>query len=332
MLATIVWASGSTPAPTQSKMLLDYEGSRIAGTIGGGCVEDAIMRRCAALEDKRRAIIMDFELNDDEAESGLICGGNLKVLLEPISNTQLNIYNTLVDRFDAGLASVVVTEIDFIGTIKKYLLDHEFKVAGGDFNNITFIPKSIFTKFEPAIQKDGNTTNIFEPIEGRSSLFIFGGGHVGRAVAKSANIAGFRVTVVDDRIEFASKDSQPDAEEVICLPFRNISDNINIPSNAYTVIVTRGHRYDELVLDQVIRFKPKYIGMIGSKRKVLVAFQHLIEKGYDEKELDQVFAPVGLDIGAVTVEEIAISITAEMISVKRITPDNSTIKHKKLTN
>jgi xanthine dehydrogenase accessory factor len=330
MLATIVWTSGSTPAPAQSKMLLDANGNRIAGTIGGGCVEDAIMRRCAVLEDKQHAVIMDFELNDDEAESGLICGGTLKILLEPINQSHLGIYKSIATRYNTGLESVLVTQLNPDGKITKSLLDGSFGILSGDLENISIIPKTIFKKYEPVLQNIGGSIYITEPIEGKLPLYIFGGGHVGKAIAKFSSLVGFNVTVVDDRIEFANKNTQPDADEVICVPFRNILENLELSNSAFVVIVTRGHRYDELVLEQVIHLKPKYIGMIGSKRKVLVAFQHLIQKGVHEGSLKQVFAPVGLDLGSISVEEIAVSIVAEMIKVKRKGMESNPSEHKKL--
>jgi xanthine dehydrogenase accessory factor len=330
MLATIVWTSGSTPAPAQSKMLLDTNGNRIAGTIGGGCVEDAIMRRCAALEDKQRAVIMDFELNDDEAESGLICGGTLKVLLEPINQSQSGIYKSIASRYGAGVESVLVTTLGPNSKTSKSLLDGSFNILSGNLENISIIPKTLFEKYQPVLQNIGSSTYITEPIEGRSPLYIFGGGHVGKAVAKFSSLVGFNVTVVDDRIEFANKTIQPDADEVVCIPFRNISENLKISNSAFVVIVTRGHRYDELVLEKVLGFKPKYVGMIGSKRKVLVAFQHLLQKGVNEASLKQVYAPVGLNIGSISVEEIAVSIVAEMIKVKRKGTECNPSEHKKL--
>jgi xanthine dehydrogenase accessory factor len=304
MLATIVWTSGSTPAPAQSKMLLDANGNRIAGTIGGGCVE--------------------------EAESGLICGGTLKILLEPINQSHLGIYKSIATRYNTGLESVLVTQLNPDGKITKSLLDGSFGILSGDLENISIIPKTIFKKYEPVLQNIGGSIYITEPIEGKLPLYIFGGGHVGKAIAKFSSLVGFNVTVVDDRIEFANKNTQPDADEVICVPFRNILENLELSNSAFVVIVTRGHRYDELVLEQVIHLKPKYIGMIGSKRKVLVAFQHLIQKGVHEGSLKQVFAPVGLDLGSISVEEIAVSIVAEMIKVKRKGMESNPSEHKKL--
>lgn len=330
MLATIVWTSGSTPAPAQSKMLLGLEGNRIAGTIGGGCVEDAVMRRAAAIQDKNVAAILDFELNDDDAESGLICGGTLKVLIEPINISHRMLFQKLAERCNAGLETILVTKISKNNDSEKSIIVKENKLLEGGMENIPPIPKNVIEKHFPVLQNVDDDLYIYEPIEGKSPLYIFGGGHVGKAVLKFAALCGFSVTIVDDRIEYTNREKFPEADVTICLPFRNISEHLSIAESAFVLIVTRGHSYDELVLEQVLKFNPKYIGMIGSKRKVLVAYKNLVAKGIDEEKLKNVFAPVGLDIGAISVEEIAISIVAEMVSVRRKSEKTNIINFKKI--
>lgn len=329
MLATIVWTSGSTPAPAQSKMLLDIDGNRIAGTIGGGCVEDAVMRRAAAIQDKNKSVILDYELNDDDAETGLICGGTLKVLIEPLNISHKLLFKNLAERSNAGLVSILVTKIDKDNKSEKSVYDKDCQLLVGNLSEIKSFPKNVLEKFIPVMQNVENDLYIYEPIEGKLPLYIFGGGHVGKAVSKFAAPCGFSVTIVDDRVEYTERDKFPEADKTICLPFRNISEFLNIEETAFVVIVTRGHSYDELVLEQVLKFKPKYIGMIGSKRKVLVSYKNLVAKGIDETELKNVYAPVGLDIGAISVEEIAVSIVAEMVSVRRKNITDA-VSHKKV--
>ncbi len=331
MLATIVWTSGSTPAPAQSKMLLDIDGNRIAGTIGGGCVEDAVMRRAAAIQDKKYAVVLDFELNDDDAETGLICGGTLKVLIEPINISHQPLFQKLAERCNAGLETILVTKIGKDNNSEKSILDKDSQLLAGELREITSLPKNVLEKFTPVMQNVEDDLYIFEPIEGKSPVYIFGGGHVGKAVSKFAAQCGFSVTIVDDRVEYTDRDKFPEADETVCLPFRNISEHLNIGETAFVIIVTRGHSYDELVLEQVLKFKPKYIGMIGSKRKVLVSYKNLLAKGVEEAKLKNIFAPVGLDIGAISVEEIAVSIVAEMVSVRRKNITHS-VSHKKISN
>lgn len=317
MLATIIWTSGSTPAPAQSRMLLSREGERISGTIGGGCVEEAIMRRTAALENKNFATILEYELNNEEIESGLICGGKMKVLLEPIYQSQIELYKMISNRIENGNNSILLKIYNKKGTVSECVYDEDLNLLKGEKISSDIVNESLINKKFPVLIEKQENIFILEQIEGKISLFVFGGGHIGRAISKFASECGFSVTVIDDRIEYANRKIHPEAERTICIPFRDISDEIGLNENSYVLIVTRGHSYDEQVLEKVLKYNPKYIGMIGSKRKVLIAFQHLKEKGIEVEKLKNVFAPVGLDIGAVTVEEIAISIVGEMIRVRR---------------
>jgi len=163
----------------------------------------------------------------------------------------------------------------------------------------------------------GGTLEIFvEPILPQPNLFIFGGGHVSSAVARIANAAGFSITVADDRAAFANSERFPMAEKLYTTyedAFAKIAPN----ASSYLLIVTRGHRDDMRVLAWAVRTDARYIGMIGSKRKVISVYKALEKEGYLPEEFVRVHAPVGLDIGALTPEEIAVSITSELIAVRR---------------
>lgn len=331
MLATIIWTSGSTPAPAQAKMLLSVDGERIAGTIGGGCIEDSIIRRTAALENKNKATILYFELNDAEIESGLICGGSLKVLLEPVNKNDKELFNLLSNRIEQGLDSILLTTFIEEKPTLKSLYDENLSLLYGQPSEKDIIAESPFSKQAPLIIQKKDLLYVVEPVEGKIPLFIFGGGHVGAAISKFSSACGFSVTIIDDRIEYTDKSKFPDADRTICLPFRDISEQIGLNENSFVIIVTRGHNYDEMVLEKVINYNPKYIGMIGSKKKVLVTFQHLMQRGVSKDRLSKVFAPIGLDIGAVSVDEIAISVVAELIKVRR-KKNADIVEHKKIKN
>ncbi|HUA01133.1 MAG TPA: XdhC/CoxI family protein [Candidatus Aquilonibacter sp.] len=163
----------------------------------------------------------------------------------------------------------------------------------------------------------GGTLEIFvEPILPQPLLYIFGGGHISSAVARIASAAGFSVNIADDREAFANADRFPMAEKLYTTyedAFARIAPN----ASTYLLIVTRGHRDDMRVLAWAVRTDARYIGMIGSKRKVLSVYKALEKEGYSPEEFERVHAPVGLDIGAITPEEIAVSITAELIAVRR---------------
>ena len=163
----------------------------------------------------------------------------------------------------------------------------------------------------------GGTLEIFvEPILPQPLLYIFGGGHISSAVARVASASGFSVHVADDREAFANTERFPMADKLYTTyedAFAKIAPN----ASSYLLIVTRGHRDDMRVLAWAVRTDARYIGMIGSKRKVLSVYKALEKEGYAPEEFERVHAPVGLDIGALTPEEIAVSITAELIAVRR---------------
>ncbi len=164
----------------------------------------------------------------------------------------------------------------------------------------------------------GGTLEIFvEPILPQPNLYIFGGGHVSSAVARAASSAGFIITVIDDREAFANRERFPMARDLYT-SYQEAYEKLQPNSASYLLIVTRGHKDDMRVLSWAVRTQARYIGMIGSKRKVLSVYHALVEReGYSLAEFERVYAPVGLDIGALTPEEIAISITAELIAVRR---------------
>jgi len=164
----------------------------------------------------------------------------------------------------------------------------------------------------------GGTLDIFvEPILPQALLYIFGAGHVSVNLYRVARGADFDVTVIDDREAFASRQRFPDAKEVIAEDFEQALSRITPTENSYIVIVTRGHRDDMRVLRWAVQTRARYVGMIGSKRKTITIFRELVKEGLAPELFDRVHAPVGLDIGAITPEEIAVAITAELIAVRR---------------
>jgi len=165
--------------------------------------------------------------------------------------------------------------------------------------------------------KSGDDELIIEPMMGHPHLVIFGGGHVSKYVSRAAAMAGFRTTIIDDRKEYANAARFPEASETLAVEFYEAFERITIKPSTYILIVTRGHRSDEDMLERAVQSPARYIGMIGSKKKVLTTYEHLVQKGISADSLRRVHAPMGLDIGAVTAEEIAISIVAEIVLVRR---------------
>ncbi len=164
----------------------------------------------------------------------------------------------------------------------------------------------------------GGEMDIFiEPILPQPTLYIFGAGHISLSISKIAKMVGFRVVVIDDRAEFANPERFPEADEIVAEDFSAAFSRLKINNASYIAIVTRGHQFDEKVLEWAVKTEARYIGMIGSKKKNEVIFAHLQSKRISEDILEQVHTPIGLDIGAETPEEIAVSIMAELITIKR---------------
>lgn len=163
----------------------------------------------------------------------------------------------------------------------------------------------------------GDLEVFIEPILAAPSLFIFGGGHIALALVKMAKLVGFKIAVIDDRPEFATSERFPEAEQTLATDFAEAFSKLTIDKSDYIVIVTYAHKGDEVVLEGALKTEAKYIGMIGSRAKSEVVFSHLRAKGIWQELLDKVHTPVGLKINAQTPEEIAVSILAEMIQVRR---------------
>jgi xanthine dehydrogenase accessory factor len=235
-LVTIVSTTGSTPQRVGAKMLV-YADGRIVGTIGGGCYENDAFWKAREAIKTRRPEVVHYELSDDFAqESGLICGGQMDVYIEPI---------------------------------------------------------------EPSPE-----------------LYVIGAGHVGLHLARLAAEVGFRVHIVDDREKFANAERFPTAAEIVVDDIPAWIDRANLPPHAYAVIVTRGHTNDLEALRALAPRELRYLGLIGSRAKVARIYEALVADRMPAEALQRVHAPIGLDIGAVTPQEIAVSILAELIAVK----------------
>lgn len=234
-LVTIVSTSGSTPQRVGAKMLV-FEDGRTVGTIGGGCYENDAAGKAREAIRARRAQLVRYSLSDDlAAESGLICGGQMEVYIEPI---------------------------------------------------------------EPA-----------------PDLYLVGAGHISVEVARLAQAVGFRVHVLDDREKYANAGRFP-AADVVVADIAGWLEQARIPASAFVVVVTRGHRGDHEAMRQLVGKPMRYLGLIGSRAKVLRIFEALQQEGVPAEQLARIHAPIGLDIGAVTPAEIAVSIAAELVAVR----------------
>lgn len=336
MLATIISTSGSTPASALSKMLVKDNCAAMIGTVGGGCMEADVAEHAKLIFPKKIAKIVAYRLVEDGIEQGLICGGTLDILIEPMTKESIPLIEKLRQLRDEGEDCILATLLQGNGEkVVKAILSHpddaerfpknEHIISVDDFLNKTGLSdegirdlvRKVYTRGETERIKIPSGELILEPMPGKPSLMIFGGGHVSKYVSRTAAMAGFGVTVVDDREMFANPGRFPEAEKTIAVSYEEAFEHVVIKPSTYIVIVTRGHRFDEVVLEQAVKTSAKYIGMIGSTRKVFTTYRHLAERGIPVENLLKVYAPIGLDIGAVTAEEIAVSIVSELIKIRR---------------
>ena len=336
MLATILSTDGSTPASALSKMLIKEGGKKWIGTIGGGCVEGEVLEEAIRLYGQGKSKHLSFELNETNLDQGLICGGKLEVLLEPISSRDIPLFKELKSIRDEGDDCILATLINQDGSVKGkqcFGLSEGWRSAvrdwilpaisaPGDAKNA--VVESVTESIEKAHKRQETERLpvrggelILEPVGGRPGLIIFGGGHVSKYISRSAAMVGFRVTVVDDRPEYANAERFPEADKTFAAHFADAVAECGIKSSTYVVIVTRGHRSDEEILSRVVDSPAKYIGMIGSRRKVLTTYEHLVASGTKVELLKRVHAPIGIEIGAATAEEIGVSVVAQLIAVRR---------------
>jgi len=277
-LCVIVATRGSTPQPPGTMVCVDHA-ARMTGTLGGGCVEADIRRKAHHCLSDRVGRIVTFALDHDFGyDDGMLCGGQMDVALAVYSRGEETV--AVVDALEQ-LSQGSPAEIPL-------------RIANGTKNDVYRIR-----------------------IAATPKLVIVGGGHIGRILAQMSVSLGFRVTVLDDRQQFANPDRFP-------LPIAPVAGDISgmlkewpIDADTYLVIVTRGHKHDEAALRSVIGSPARYIGMIGSRRKIRVIFDDLKHDSVSDAQIARVHAPIGLKIGAVTAEEIALSIAAELVSVRR---------------
>ncbi len=330
VLATVVRTKGSTPQKAGAMLLVRDDGSGL-GTLGGGCVEGDIW--FAAKEMLREGggpEFKDYYLNEDiAARDGLVCGGTMYFYLEPLRqlNDFLPLGDEILEAYDGGepvgLATVVNSprRPELLGA--KLLLRADSTVSGSlgvaelDEPALEAAHRIAQIGNNESISTEDGTEIFVEGFTTPPTLVMVGGGHVGKATADLATNLGYRVYLVDDRPEFCNEERFPYAEQTVVTPYDQWSDHLTINVNSYVVVATRGHRYDDMALESAMKTRARYIGLLGSRRKTLMIYRRLMEQGITKDRIKEVYAPVGLNIGALTPEEIAVSIMSEIIMVRR---------------
>ena len=317
-------AAAAAPAQWWGAMALFGEAGRLCGTLGGGVVAAGSERRAAQALVTGRGEVLDFRLdNASAAEAGAICGGAMRVLIDSSLAGDPTPFAQAVCAAEArerGLLSIRLTEAD------GWLAEARWLPAGQvaaltDFPGRQAADECLARETPRLFERDTDARRelvYFAPVTPRPRLLIAGGGHLGQAVAAQAQEVGFEAHVFDDRPEFTRSDLFPDGVTTHCGPVPETLAAQPLTEDTYVVLVTRGHQHDAEALAVCLGAPLAYVGMIGSRRKVALLKRHFLDTGRAaEAELERVFAPVGLDLGAVTVPEIATSIVAQLISVRR---------------
>ncbi|KAB3529305.1 XdhC family protein [Alkaliphilus serpentinus] len=232
-----------------------------------------------------------------------------------------NVYNDLLNDVTNGKDSVLITTLQPIderkGTILEKRLLHRYSLENEDSEKIKEKIHHTFETGKPNLVSSNDHLLLIEAYTPKPRLIILGGGHIAKPLCEFASKVGFSVVVADDRPTFANTNRFPEASEVLCQSFERIFDLLNPRDSDFIVIVTRGHRHDGICLRKALSYTPAYIGMIGSKRRVKAMKEQLVTEGYSKDRIEGINSPIGLEIGAVTPEEIAISIIAQCIGFRR---------------
>ena len=324
-LCAILRLTGSGPRRAGAKMLVREVGGS-EGTVGGGVLEVKAAAWAREVLRTGQAVCRTFALDLQQAsDEGMTCGGEVEVLVEFLDGTAPPVRDFfaqvahLLTRGERGFLTTAISR-DGNAVATDYFL-----VAGGSSvaslsRTGHVLPEDLLHRPVPATPHlvERETVRYFlEPLAPPVTVYIFGGGHIGARLVPLCHLLGFRTVVVDDRAEFASRDRFPLAGDVIAAPsFDRIIDDLPIGEDSYVVIVTRGHGGDQAILRQVLRRRPGYIGMIGSRRKRGLIFEQLAREGFTPDDLSRVHCPIGLPVGAETPEEIAVSIAAELIATR----------------
>lgn len=319
VLITVSSRSGSTPRLAGAKMIVRRNGG-IVGTIGGGLVEGLAIEEANHCFSDGRSLRRSFELtNDDAAITDMICGGQLQLLLEFIRANEDNrmVFNFLKSAMVSGRRAALVCPIDADNGSDRFVIDHMGRTSHDNVPEqllATIREIRFLTSGSSLIEHSGREYLVSDFAVG-GNLILIGAGHVAACTAETASRVGFRVTVMDDRGDFATRKRFPLADQIKVLhSFTDCFKEYNIDQDCYLVIVTRGHRHDMEVLDQALRTQAGYIGMIGSRKKRDAIYSNLVNKGVKKEQLQKVHCPIGMAIKADTPEEIAVSIVAELIA------------------
>jgi xanthine dehydrogenase accessory factor len=306
-LATVTSTVGSTPRKQGCSALFDPSGL-LSGTIGGGVVENKVQQIVRQALSLKRSGYYSFTLDKDISdEEEAICGGQMSLLIDANPCLHNAVFGQIRQSLREGTPGVLVTRVsqskDQPVQISRFWKTYP---AGSDIRG-----------GELSTSHESNTLIIQEPLLPPPRLLIAGAGHIGKALAHLASLLDFDVTVIDERPEYANRDYIPDADQLLVEAIGPAMQKLPKTSDTYIVIVTRGHKTDAEALRQCINSGAAYIGMIGSVKKIaLMCAKFMEEKWATPAQWERIHAPIGLNIHSESVQEIAVSIAAELVFVR----------------
>ncbi len=332
VLATVTSVYGSTPQKPGSSALFGKSGL-IAGTVGGGAVEHNISNIALdAVKNKKSGYIKFNLTNQIDEENGPICGGGMNILVDASPEKHAKIFASLQNSLEKRIPGILLTFAESQNqeefSIKRHFLTSENKSEAGSLlktdvlkvasEMLNYPVRSDFR--EMVIQETKHESRqyvFFETILPPPRLLIAGAGHVGKALSHLGKLLDFEVLVWDDRVEYSNKKNLPDADHTFSGNMKKIFNKAEPDKNTYIVIVTRDHKNDAEVLKTFIGSNAGYIGMMGSKRKIVQLKEQFIENGWaTPDEWNKIYTPIGLEIHSKTVQEIAVSIAAQLVQVR----------------
>jgi len=332
VLATVISTTGSTPQKSGSSVSFDKRGL-VAGTIGGGMVEKEVQDFAMKSILTKKSCYLHFNLDKDvNFKDEAICGGKISVLVDADPLRNLNIYKEIRRSISDRIPGILITMVkDLHETevlINRYWMTKDKKPELPDKYMEKIEPEAMrmlsgsdahdFRKMDIYMSDDISSSTFFlESVVPLKHLVIAGAGHVGKVMSHLGKMLDFEVTVIDDRKEFANEGNLPDADNIIIEDVGKAMQEIEKNRDTYIVIVTRGHSNDAAALKPCVGSDAAYVGMIGSKTKIAKMHKDFIENGWATEETwSKIFTPIGLEIASKTVEEIGISIAAQLIMIR----------------
>ena len=314
VLCTVLASSGSAPRGAGARMAVFRNGNTL-GTVGGGAVELRVRQEALETLKSGKAVCRAYSLAPEDVRSvGMICGGAVTVCCQVLTKADEALLKSLLKALEGRENTWLLLCLGADGSVETGLYGAQSGLIFGKEDLLTVVQPHLTAR---SWYEAGERTLYAEPFSRAGRVWIFGGGHVGRALVPVLASVGFRVSVFDDRPELAVPERYEKAEQVVCGDFADLASAAQLMPDDLAVVMTPGHLADQTVLLQLLRQEPPaYVGCIGSRGKAERTRAFLRENGVPEERIAAVHTPIGLAIGAQTPEEIAVSIAAELIAFR----------------